>query len=231
MTDATLSPAQHASFRQLAEDLPGIDREAYESAGRDWRDPVIGLGPRDAALCIFGRDPGRTEAQHGQPFLGKGGQLVRAALHRQRHGANAPAPDFDASIRAGSGVFWLNTAPYKPVGNKAWSMAVKRRFQPLMAELLIDLWQGRDGRRTVIALGREAFFWFGIGQPAAVDTALDDFWALGDERYACTLEVGYAHGGVTHPITLAPLPHPSPANAVWFSRFSALMDARLRDLS
>lgn len=225
-----LTSAQHATFRRLAQDLPGIDREAYESAGRDWRDPVIGLGPRDAALCIFGRDPGRTEAQQGQPLLGKGGQLVRAALHRQQHGPDAPAPDFAGSIEAGSGVFWLNTAPYKPVGNKAWSMAVKRRFQPLMAELLIDLWHGRGGRRTVIALGREAFFWFGIGQPAEVNAALDDFWALGDERYGRTLEVGYAHGGVTHPITLAPLPHPSPANAVWFSHFSALMDARLATL-
>ncbi|WP_153012976.1 uracil-DNA glycosylase family protein [Pseudacidovorax intermedius] len=229
-THLGLTAAQHAAFRRLAQDLLGIDREAYESAGRDWRDPVIGLGPRDAALCLFGRDPGRTEAQQGQPFLGKGGQLVRAALHRQRHGADAPAPDFAQSIEAGSEVFWLNTAPYKPVGNKAWSMAVKRRFQPLMAELLIDAWQGRDGRRTVIALGREAFFWFGIGQAAELNAALDGFWALGDARYARTLEVGYEHGGSTHPIVLAPLPHPSPANAVWFSRFSALMDARLKQL-
>jgi len=231
MNAVHLTAAQRAAFRQVAEHTPGIDREAYDAFGRDWREPIIGLGPRDAQLCIFGRDPGRTEVEHALPFVGKGGQLVRAALHRLRHGAEAAMPDFAASVAAGREVFWLNTVPYKPVGNRAWSMAVKRRFQPLMAELLLGAWQGRDGERTVIALGREAFFWFGIGQPSEVGTALDAFWALGDARYRRTLRIGYRAGDATHAITLAPLPHPSPANAVWFARFAALMDERLKALS
>ena len=231
------SPTQRAAFRAAAEHVTGIDREVYAAFGRDWRDPIIGLGPRDARLCIFGRDPGRTEVEHALPFVGKGGQLVRAALHRQQqqkqqHGAAAPAPDFAASVAAGREVFWLNTVPYKPVGNRAWSMAVKRRFQPLMADLLLNTWQGHDGggERTVIALGREAFFWFGIAQPAEVGAALDAFWAQGEARYRDTLRVEYQVGDARHPITLAPLPHPSPANAVWFSRFPALLDARLLSL-
>jgi uracil-DNA glycosylase len=226
-----LTPAQRAAFRQLAEHTPGIDREAYDTCGRDWREPIIGLGPRDARLCIFGRDPGRTEVEHALPFVGKGGQLVRAALYRQRHGADAVVPDFAASVAAGREVFWLNTVPYKPVGNRAWSMAVKRRFQPPMAELLQGAWQGRGGERTVIALGREAFFWFGIAQPAEVGAALDAFWAQGDARYRRTLRIDYRAGDATHAIKLAPLPHPSPANAVWFARFPALMDERLKALS
>lgn len=229
--EARLRSAQRAAFRQLAEHTPGIDREAYEAVGRDWREPIIGLGPRDAGLCIFGRDPGRTEVEHAQPFVGKGGQLVRAALYRHRHGADAVVPDFAASVAAGREVFWLNTVPYKPVGNRAWSMAVKRRFQPLVAELLFGAWQGRDGERTVIALGREAFFWFGIGQPAEVGAALGAFWAQGDARYRRTLRIDYCAGDATHAITLAPMPHPSPANAVWFARFPALMDERLSALS
>jgi hypothetical protein len=31
----------------------------------------------------------------------------------------------------------------------------------------------------------------------------------------------------SHALTLAPLPQPSPADAVWFGRFAGLMDARL----
>ena len=211
------SPSQIVAFRAAAGNLPSIDREAYAAFVRDWRDPIIGLGPRDARLCIFGRDPGRTEVKQAQPFVGKGDQLVRAALQRWQCEAE---------------VFWLNTVPYKPVGNRAWSMAVKRRFQPLMADLLLNTWQGRDGdgERTVVALGREAFFWFGIAQPQEVGAALDAFWAQGDARYRDTLRIDYRFGDGSNPITLAPLPHPSPANAVWFSRFPGLMNARLRYL-
>lgn len=158
---------------------------------------------------------------------------MRAALHRQQHGAETAPPVLAASVAAGREVFWLNTVPYKPIRNRAWSTAVKRRFQPLMADLLLNTWQGQDvsGERTVVALGREAFFWFGIAQPAEVRVALDAFWAQGEARYRDTLRIDYRFGDdARHPITLAPLPHPSPANAVWFSRFPGLTDARLRQL-
>lgn len=168
-----LSAAQRDAFGRQAEATPGIDLPAYAALGRDWRVPVFGLGPADAPLCVFGRDPGRTEVAHQLPFVGRGGQLLRAGLHRRRLGLNdeadeVPAPSFDESVAAGASVFWLNTVPYKPVGNKTWPMAVKRRFQPLVAELLLHAWQGR----TVIVLGREAFFWFGIDQPAQTIAAL-----------------------------------------------------------
>jgi len=215
-----------AAFRAEAGHTSGIDLPAYAADGRDWRDPIFGLGPPQAPLCIFGRDPGRTEVAHGQPFVGRGGQLVRAALHRQLHGAQAQAPSFDEALAAGAQVFWLNTVPYKPVGNKAWPMAVKRRFQPLVAALLMDLWHGG----TVLALGKEAFFWFGIGQDAAVQTALDAFWAR-EDRYTATLSIDYRHGGRSRILALAPLPHPSPANAVWFARFPGLLAARLAQLA
>lgn len=223
-----LSVAQRQAFARQAQATAGIDLAVYAAHGRDWREPVFGLGPAGAPLCIFGRDPGRTEVEHQVPFIGRGGQLVRAGLHRQRLGLalEAPAPSFDESVAAGAGVFWLNTVPYKPLGNKAWSMAVKRRFQPLVAELLLGAWTGQ----TVLVLGREAFFWFGIGQPAQTGAALQAFWAR-EDRYAATLRIDYRHAGWARTLTLAPLPHPSPANAAWFSRFAALLAARLEKLT
>lgn len=222
---AVLTAAQHDALRREAEGTAGIDLAAYAQSGRDWREPVIGLGPADAPLCIFGRDPGRSEVEHGLAFIGPAGQLVRSALHRRRFGEDAAAPDFEQAVAAGADVFWLNTVPYKPVGNKAWSMAVKRRFQPLMASLLMDTWQGEQ----VIVLGREAFFWFAIGQTAEVAAALDAFWAR-DDRHDATLGIDYCHAGRSRTLTLAPLPHPSPANAVWFARFPALLAKRLQAL-
>ncbi len=221
-----LPAAQLDAFRAEAERTAGIDLAAYAAHGRDWRDPVLGLGPAGAPLCIFGRDPGRTEVERGLAFVGRGGQLVRAALHRRRFGADAPAPTFDESLAAGDGVFWLNTVPYKPVGNKAWSMAVKRRFQPLVADLLLGAWRGHD----VIVLGREAFFWFGIGQAPATAAALEAFWGR-DDRHAATLAIEYRHAGRARTLRLAPLPHPSPANAAWFGRFPGLLAARLQALA
>ena len=153
---------------------------------------------------------------------------MRAGLYRHALGLPqaAPAPSFDESVTAGANVFWLNTVPYKPVGNKAWSMAAKRRFQPLVAELLLCAWQGH----TVMVLGREAFFWFGIGQPAQTAAALQAFW-LREDRYTATLSIDYQNGEQTRPLRLAPLPHPSPANAAWFKRFPALLAARLEALA
>ena len=223
-----LSATQYAAFAQQAETLAGIDLDVYAACERDWRVPVLGLGPANAPLCIFGRDPGRTEVERQHPFVGRGGQLLRAGLHRYRLGLSeaAPAPTFDEALAAGGDVFWLNTVPYKPLGNKAWSMAAKRRFQPLVAELLLGAWRGR----TVIVLGREAFFWFSIGQPAQTGAALRDFWTR-DDRYTATLMIDYHHGGLARSLLLAPLPHPSPANAVWFKRFPALLATRLEQLA
>ncbi|WP_295940090.1 uracil-DNA glycosylase family protein [uncultured Xanthomonas sp.] len=100
-------------------------------------------------MCILGRDQGRSEVEHGAPFVGSGGQLVRKALYRHLHHGEE-MPDFAAGLEAGRVAFWLNTVPYKPVGNKAWSMPVKRRFHPLMRHLLLEQWRGHE----ILTLGR-----------------------------------------------------------------------------
>ena len=54
------------------------------------------------------------------------------------------------------------------------------------------------------------------------NTALKEYWQR-DDRYQASLEVVLAG----KPITLLPLPHPSPLNAVWYPKFPALLRARL----
>jgi uracil-DNA glycosylase len=150
--------------------------------------------------------------------------LLRSGLYRHRH--RVAMPDFEASVEIGYQYFWANTVPYKPTGNKAWSMKVKRAFQPLIAELLVQGWQGRD----VITLGREAFLWFGINQPKAVRDALDGFWRREDRFEASHVTTLTDGRGYRRELALHPLPHPSPLNATWYKHFPRLLDLRLAAL-
>jgi len=211
------------AFRSLAEELQGIDIAAYDSFGKDWREPVIGLGDPDTRIAFFGRDPGRDEVQHQMPFIGAGGQKVRGAIYQHLFGK--PMPDFKASLEVGKGFFWANTVPYKPVGNKAWSMKVKKQFQPLVADLLINAWHGQE----IITLGREAFLWFAINQERSVKQQLEEFWAR-EDRFTTSTEITLAADNNERVLRLRPLPHPSPLNATWYKRFPDLLIQRLEQL-
>jgi uracil-DNA glycosylase len=196
-----------------------LDIDAYRGAGRDPTDPVItGSGSLEAELGFFGRDPGRREVELGEPFIGAGGQLVRGVLFRALGGSGEPS--LEESIEAGRRVFWANTCPYKPKGNKAWSVRVKRRFAPLVTELIVGDWVGN----TLITLGNEAFFWFALAEPA-LRGSLEEYWSR-DDRYEAELSVEL--GGKS--IRLCPLPHPSPLNAKWHRRFPDLLARRLSAL-
>ncbi len=211
------------AFRQQAEGLDGVDTEVYAAFGRDPLEPVIGSGDAEARVAFFGRDPGRDEVQHQMPFIGAGGQKVRTTIYRYLHGSEMP--DFDASVAVGRDFFWANTVPYKPIGNKAWSMKVKKGFQPLMAELLFDYWEGAD----VITLGREAFLWFAINQSREIKQQLEAFW--GEGRFEQSIDVVVtAMDGEQRELRLHPLPHPSPLNATWYARFPELLAQRLKQL-
>ena len=200
-----------------------VDVPVYEAAGKDPLTPVLlGGGSLTAPIGVFGRDPGRFEVVHDEPFIGAGGRLIRAALHRALHGSELPAgPEgFDAARAVGAHAFWANTVPYKPVGNKPWPVKVQRRFVPMIRELLVEHWTGHD----LLICGTRPFQWFRLADPT-LKPALDTFWAR-DDRYTASLEITLAG----KPLRLHPLPHPSPANAVWFKRFPSLIDARLASL-
>jgi len=220
---ASDSPLLRA-FADLARETAGIDTEVYARFDKDPLEPVIGLGHADSRVGFMGRDPGTDEVRHGEPFIGAGGQLVRKALYECLHGA--PLPDFAASQAIGRDFFWANTVPYKPVGNKAWAMSVKKRFHPLMREILVDQWNGAD----LITLGREAFLWFGIGQDREERSRLEAFWEHPErfeQHIAVTLNSPH---GKHREIRLHPLPHPSPLNATWYGRFPGLLRQRLEQL-
>ncbi len=211
------------ALRRLAATLPGIDEPVYAACGRDPLEPVIGQGLPDTRIAFFGRDPGRDEVQHQMPFIGAGGQKVRTALYQHLYGK--PLPDFDASVAVGRMLFWANTVPYKPLGNKAWSMKVKKQFQPLMADLLLHEWHGRD----IITLGREAFLWFAINQDKETKTRLEQFWER-DDRFTTSVAIELEADGTSRTLRLHPLPHPSPLNATWYKRFPDLLGNRLGQL-
>jgi len=207
--------AKEALGGGMTTDLP-----VYELAGRDPSIPIfLGSGSLHARVGIFGRDPGRNEVLLGEPFIGKGGQLIRDGLHRAVYGTNCPS--LEASIEVGRTIFWANTVPYKPLGNKAWSVAVKRRFAPHVVQVLVQHWSGQD----LITCGNVAFEWFGLVDKT-LKPKLKAFWQQ-EDRYERSLNLDFL--GKT--LRLHPLPHPSPLNARWYPRFPALLDQRLAQLA
>ncbi len=220
----SLDDAQRRAFRSLATDLDGIDLDVYQRFEKDPCEPIVGLGDPQARIGFFGRDPGREEVRHSEPFIGAGGQLVRKTIHR--HLYQTEMPDFEASRSLSREFFFINTVPYKPVGNKAWSMKVKRAFHPLMVSLLTEQWHGQ----ALITLGREAFLWFGINQPKEARTRIEAFWKR-EDRFETSIDITLnASNGRSRPFTLYPLPHPSPLNATWYKRFPDLLAQRLGQL-
>ena len=218
---AALAAALDALSRIAREASPpmAIDREVYADAGIDPFTPIVlGSGSLRARVGVIGRDPGRFEVLRGEPFIGAGGRKLRDGLHRALHGGDCP--DEAAAVAVGQQVFWANTVPFKPVGNKAWSVPTQRRFAPVMARLVLELWQGED----LITCGNGAFAWIGLVEPA-LRPSLDAFWARPD-RYEASLSLDVRGRA----LRLHPLPHPSPLNATWFKRFPALLDARLAAL-
>ncbi len=212
--------ARHDGFRTLAAGLDRIDRAVYEAAGRDPLEPVLGEGIPSCRVAVFGRDPGRHEIVHGEPFIGAGGQKVRAGLWRALRGGELP--DFEASRAIGRYVFWANMVPYKPLGNKIWSMRQRRAFAPWVRDLLVHGWQGTE----VLVLGREPFMWFGLDD-REVKAALEAHWTR-EDRYNASVSVPLvAPDGVSRAVRLHPLPHPSPLNATWAPHVPRLLDDAL----
>ncbi len=215
---------RRAAFRKEAEGLEGVDLDVYIAFERDPLEPVIGQGDPNVPVAFFGRDPGRDEVQHQMPFIGAGGQKVRGTIYKYLY--KEEMPGFEASVAVGKRFFWANTVPYKPLGNKAWSMTVKKRFQPLIADLLVKGWNGSD----IITLGREAFLWFAINQPREVKQQLEAFWAREDRFEKAIAVTVTALDGSQRELRLHPLPHPSPLNATWYKRFPDLLAAKLQKL-
>lgn len=68
------------AMRREAAELDRLDGDVYRQFDRDPLAPIVGLGPKNAKLAVFGRDPGKKEVEVGLPFVGAGGQKVRDSI-------------------------------------------------------------------------------------------------------------------------------------------------------
>lgn len=204
------------------EDFP-IDIPVYQSADLEPTKPILYAGNLDSPLCFFGRDLGKDEVMARQPLIGASGTMVREGFYYSVYQKKAPSRQ-DLDNTTIERVLLTNTVPYKPPGNKAYLMKVKKRFRPFLEQLLVFHWQGNQ----IIPLGTEAFKWFAS---YATKGELDTFYRREDrfeERLTVNLNAtddsGMSH---TKAVTLLPLPHPSPLNQKYYAAFPKMLQKRL----
>jgi len=199
-----------------------VDEPVYRDANLDPLQPILYAGNLQSPLCIFARDLGKDEVRAQQPLYGAAGKLVRKGLYRALH-HQEPKDNTDLQAVLDR-VILTNTVPYKPPGNKAYSEAVKKRFRPFLEQLLVLHWQGD----RIMTLGNEAFKWF---SPYAPKGVLAKFFAQSD-RYTASIQIilqAQDDRGKQHerPVTLLPLPHPSPLNQQYYAQFPQMLQHRL----
>ena len=205
------------------EDFP-LDIPVYKSANLEPTKPVLYAGNLQSPLCFFGRDLGKDEVHARQPLIGASGTVVRQGFYYSIHQQKAPSREvLDTTVI--ERVLLTNTVPYKPPGNKAYLVKVKKRFRPFIEKLFVFHWQGNQ----VITLGTEAFKWF---SPYAPKGDLDSFYRQKSSCFEKTISVNLSATddlGMTHQrlITLLPLPHPSPLNQTYHAIFPEMLQKRL----
>ena len=217
--DTLISQVQQEAER---EEFP-IDVPVYKSANLEPTKPILYAGNLESPLCFFGRDLGKDEVIARQPLIGASGTLVRKGFYYSIYQQKAPTrKDLDDTTI--ERVLLSNTVPYKPPGNKAYLVKVKKRFRPFLEQLFVFHWQGNQ----FITLGTEAFKWFAS---YGAKGELDSFFKTSD-RYENTISVNLTatdDSGMTHTkaITLLPLPHPSPLNQKYYAAFPNMLQKRL----
>lgn len=225
MSIETIADLIQAVRREAEAETFPIDEPVYRRAGRDPIDPILFGGSLEAPVAILGRDLGKDEVAAGQPLIGAGGRLVRLGL-LEAHGQHVEGPRGKDPLSLQEALAYAlltNTVPYKPPGNKAYAESVRRRFRPFLARLLADFWTGRQ----IITLGTEAFQWFEpYGRP-------DEFSGPGrtdarfDSAFSCRIP---GASGAPRDVLVHPLPHPSPLNRRWYSRFPEMLARRLTEI-
>ena len=204
------------------EEFP-IDIPVYKSANLEPTEPILYAGNLQSPLCFFGRDLGKDEVHARQPLIGASGTMVREGFYYAVHRQKAPSrKDLDNTTL--DRVLLTNTVPYKPPGNKAYLVKVKKRFRPFLEQLFVLHWQGD----RVITLGTEAFKWFAT---YGAKGELDNFHRSSDRfedkisvNISATDNLGMSH---TKVLTLLPLPHPSPLNQKYYEAFPKMLQKRL----
>lgn len=203
------------------EEFP-IDIPVYKSAKLEPTYPVLYAGNLQSPLCFFGRDLGRDEVHARQPLIGAAGKQVRQGFYKMMYGKTTNSTEELKSIC--DRVLLSNTVPYKPPGNKAYLVKVKKRFRPFVERLLAFHWQGNQ----IITLGTEAFKWYA---PYREKGELDEFFKR-EDRYETKITVNLTAtddegNSKEKSIILLPLPHPSPLNKRYYEIFPQMLQQRL----
>ncbi len=217
--DTLIAKVQQEAQR---EEFP-IDLDVYKEANLEPTYPILYAGNLQSPLCFFGRDLGKDEVHARQPLIGASGTMVREGFYYAVQQKKAPSrKDLDATTC--DRLLLTNTVPYKPPGNKAYPVKVKKRFRPFIEQLLVFHWQGDQ----IITLGTEAFKWF---VPYGEKGEVEDFYKSRDRferkltvNLSATDDLGMIHQRV---ITLLPLPHPSPLNQKYYAAFPRMLQTRL----
>ena len=213
-------------YKEAEKETFPIDIPVYKSVNKEPTKPILYFGNLKSNICFFGRDLGRDEVMAGQPLIGAAGTLVRQGFYQAIHHQEAKGKQELESI--GDRLILTNTVPYKPPGNKAYSMQVKNRFRPFIEQLLVIYWQGNQ----IITLGTEAFKWF---TPYGKRGEVNQFWTTGD-RYQTQLVVNLTAADergsqYQKEVSLYPLPHPSPLNQQYYQKFPAMLQQRLTQVA
>jgi uracil-DNA glycosylase family 4 len=206
-SDSSIDSSPLEELMRIATAIDGIDVECYSRHGQNSCKPIVGLNKVNAQWCFFGRDPGEQEVVFQKPFVGDAGQRIRAVM--AKYGLSD------------DNVYWMNTVPFKPIQNKAWSVEIQRKCRPALLKLLAK-WNGT----MVITFGESAFKWFGLGSRKDRQI-IEQFWLRAD-KYEAQLPITLNLNGVERSLILCPVPHPSGKNATWFSRFPVLLASRLQ---
>ena len=203
-----------------------IDVPVYKAAGLESTQPILYAGNLKSQLCFFGRDLGRDEVYARQPLYGAAGTLVRQGFYWAMHQRKTEDKKELASVC--QRILLTNTVPYKPPGNKAYSVAVKKRFRPFIENFLVLHWQGQQ----IITLGNEAFNWFTPygrkGEVAGFFKRSDRYAAKLNVTLRATDDLGREH---LKTVTLLPLPHPSPLNQKYYAKFPQMLQERLDEVN
>ncbi len=197
-----------AALRAIGAALPGRDLDAYAAANLEADTPILGLGPRDAAFAVLGRDPGREELIHRTGFIGASGRKIRDPLVSRWLGVSRPT--VEDRLRVGERVYWVNTVPFKPIGNKAWPEPVRAACAPWVRTLLLHGTETAD----VLAFGQQAVQWFG-------EDALQHL-AGGEAAWGAAFTHTLTDGTSRRQVRVWSLPHPSPLNVRWAQAFPNL---------
>ncbi len=201
-----------------------IDIPVYHGAELKPTQPILYAGNLKSQICIFGRDLGRDEVFARQPLYGAAGTLMRQGFYYAIYGEKTS--NKKELEKVCDRLLLTNTVPYKPPENKAYSLAVKKRFRPFIERLLVLHWQGKQ----IVTLGTEAFKWFSDYDKEGIE----QFWQKGDDRYAGKITIKLKatdDNNITKEklVTLLPLPHPSPLNKKYYSKFPQMLQQRVND--